>query len=83
MIRHTTTRRPAGAAAAKLAHRAYEHLQQRLWSGALAAGSKISETTLAQELGMSRTPVREAIRRLESEGVVSQVASSGTFVTVP
>lgn len=84
MIRHTTVRRPAGGAVvAKLAHRAYEHLQQQLWSGALAAGSKISETTLAQELGMSRTPVREAIRRLESEGVVSQVASSGTFVTVP
>ena len=32
---------------------------------------------------MSRTPVREAIRRLESEGVVNQIASSGTFVTVP
>jgi DNA-binding GntR family transcriptional regulator len=84
MIQHTTSRRRrGGATSAKLAQRAYEHLQGRLWSGALAAGSKISETTLAQELGMSRTPVREAIRRLESEGVVSPVASSGTFVTVP
>src|SRR4051812_15258706 len=67
----------------KLAQLAYEHLQEQLWSGGLAAGEKISEARLAAGLGMSRTPVREAIRRMETEGVVTQVASSGTYVTVP
>lgn len=73
----------AGAVTAKLAQRAYEHLQDQLWSGGLTAGEKISEARLAAELGMSRTPVREAIRRMETEGVVTQIASSGTYVTVP
>ncbi|MEY4484463.1 MAG: hypothetical protein RL693_1915 [Verrucomicrobiota bacterium] len=67
----------------KLAQIAYEHLQEQLWKGGLTAGEKISETRLAGELGMSRTPVREAIRRMETEGVVTQVASSGTYVTAP
>ncbi len=83
-----TTGRPraekaAAVPASKLAQLAYEHLQEQLWSGGLAAGEKISEAKLAADLGMSRTPVREAIRRMESEGVVTQVASSGTYVMVP
>jgi DNA-binding GntR family transcriptional regulator len=69
--------------ASKLAQLAYQHLQEQLWSGGLAAGEKISEARLAAELGMSRTPVREAIRRMEVEGVVTQVPSSGTYVAVP
>jgi len=64
----------------KLGHHAYEHLKQQLLNGKLAAGDKISEVQLAANLGMSRTPVREAIRRLEVEGVLQPVASSGTFV---
>ncbi|MBM3860765.1 MAG: GntR family transcriptional regulator [Verrucomicrobia bacterium] len=67
----------------KLAQRAYQHLQEQLWTGALTAGAKISETRIAEDLGMSRTPVREAIRQMEKEGVITQVASSGTFVTMP
>ena len=73
----------ATGATSKLAQLAYEHLQEQLWSGGLTAGEKISEARLAAGLGMSRTPVREAIRRMESEGVVTQVASSGTYVTAP
>lgn len=68
---------------AKLAQLAYEHLQEKLWRGVLSAGEKISEARLAEELGMSRTPVREAIRRMETEGVVTQIPSSGTYVAVP
>lgn len=81
--RRTATRKRADLSSAKLVHRAYGHLQERLWSGALTAGEKISEARLAAELGMSRTPVREAIRRMEVEGVMTQVASSGTYVAVP
>lgn len=64
----------------KLGHYAYQHLKQKLLNGELSAGDKISEVQLAADLGMSRTPVREAIRRLEVEGVLEPVASSGTFV---
>lgn len=82
---HAPARPPAGGAAAtsKLAQVAYEHLQEQLWSGELEAGEKISEAKLAEELGMSRTPVREAIRRMETEGMLTQVPSSGTYVTAP
>jgi len=63
-----------------LGHHAYQCLQQKLLNGELVAGDKISEVQLATDFGMSRTPVREAIRRLEAEGVLQPVASSGTYV---
>lgn len=77
------TKGAATTNSSKLAQVAYEHLQEQLWSGQLSAGEKISEARVAESLGMSRTPVREAIRRMEAEGVVTQVPSSGTYVAVP
>lgn len=74
---------PAVETASKLGELAYQRLQQKLWNGELSPGDKLSESRLAAELGMSRTPLREAIRRLEKEGVLQQVASSGTFVKLP
>jgi len=65
---------------ASLSDIAYKHIQHKLLSASLPAGTKVSEQRLSRELGISRTPVREAIRRLESEGVLRQVASSGTYV---
>jgi DNA-binding GntR family transcriptional regulator len=75
-----TKARIPGGNGSKLGHRAYEHLKGKLLKGELGAGDKISEVRLAADLRMSRTPVREAIRRLEVEGVLRAVASSGTFV---
>lgn len=43
----------------------------------------MSEASIAREIGVSRTPVREAIRRLQNEGVLYQIPSSGTFVAEP
>ncbi len=62
---------------------AYRHIQRKLLRARLQSGAKISEHSLARELGISRTPVREALRRLEAEGVLRRVASSGTFVAEP
>ncbi|MCC9608946.1 GntR family transcriptional regulator [Blastopirellula sp. JC732] len=59
---------------------AYLYIQQRILSGELPAGSQISELALAKEIGMSRMPVREAIRQLEVEGLVRQVPRVGTIV---
>lgn len=52
--------------------RAYNHIQQKLISSELPPGSVVSELALAQELGISRTPVREAIGQLVSEGLLEQ-----------
>src|SRR5438046_8664127 len=60
---------------------AREQLTQRIASGALAAGSRLpSEPALATELGVSRATLREALRALESEGLVRRMWGAGTFV---
>jgi DNA-binding GntR family transcriptional regulator len=46
------------------------HLREQILSGALAAGERVNETKLMQALSSSRSPVREALRVLESEGLV-------------
>jgi len=66
-----------------LRQQAYDYIQQRIASGLLPAGSWISELSLAKEIGISRTPVREAIRQLQLEGLVEQVPRHGTVVRQP
>jgi len=63
-----------------LRKRAYHVIQGKILSGALPAGEKVSELALADEIGISRTPVRSAIRELEMEGLVKQVPRYGTIV---
>lgn len=63
-----------------LSRRAYQHIQREIVSGQLAPGSVVSETLLAKQLGISRTPVGEAIRQLAKEGLVEQVPRYGTIV---
>jgi len=46
-------------------------------------GSQLVEIALAQQLGVSRTPVRSAIKRLESEGLVNSVPHKGAFIITP
>jgi DNA-binding GntR family transcriptional regulator len=52
------------------AHAAYEELRRRILNGELAAGASLNQEQLAAELGVSTTPLREALRSLESEGLV-------------
>ncbi|MCI0538189.1 MAG: GntR family transcriptional regulator [Verrucomicrobiales bacterium] len=63
-----------------LSERAYAQLHKKLVNGDFKAGSVVSEELLARQLGMSRTPIREAIRRLRMEGFVEQVPRRGTVV---
>jgi DNA-binding GntR family transcriptional regulator len=49
---------------------AYHELRRLILTGALAAGSRLAQYELADNLGMSITPLREAIRRLSSEGLI-------------
>lgn len=59
---------------------AYRHLQTKLSNGDLPAGELLSEIPLARELGISRTPVREAIGLLAAEGFLEQIPNRGTVV---
>ncbi len=63
-----------------LRERAFRHIQSKILSGELAAGHRLSEQSLAEELGISRTPVRSAIHELESAGLLEQVPRYGTIV---
>jgi len=60
---------------------AYIHLQDRIVSGALAGGIRLKPEALAQQLGISRMPVREAIRQLNAEGYVTIMPNRGAVVT--
>jgi len=53
-----------------LSEQVREYLREQLESGRLKAGDKIDETSLAKSLGVSRTPIREAIIHLEKEGFI-------------
>jgi DNA-binding GntR family transcriptional regulator len=61
--------RPGRRGGAAVAH-ALAELRARIVSGQLAPGAELSQTGLADELGVSTTPLREALRRLEAEGLI-------------
>ena len=55
-------------------------LERQIISGEIASGSKLNETDIAEELGVSRGPVREALRALEQVGLVYNEKNRGVFV---
>ena len=55
-------------------------LRNKIKSGELPAESRIVEQDLADEFGVSRTPIREVIRRLSSDGILVSVPNLGTFI---
>jgi DNA-binding GntR family transcriptional regulator len=57
-----------------------ETLREAIVNGTLNPGERLMEIQLAEELGVSRTPVREAIRKLELEGFVIMIPRRGTYV---
>lgn len=61
--------------------RVVSEIRRRITSGRLAAGSRVTESALAAELGISRSPLREALRILEQEGLVSSTPNRGVTVT--
>ncbi len=59
---------------------AYQEIRARILNGDFRPGDRLREVELAEELGLSRTPVREAIRRLEQDGIVEHAAHKGAVV---
>jgi DNA-binding GntR family transcriptional regulator len=85
MVYTATSETVKAEAAARLDHRTlwervFDHLRDEILSGRLAPGAELTETALAASLGVSRGPVREALGRLASEGLVTTRPRRGAVV---
>ncbi len=65
---------------APLSERLAHHIRQAIFTGQLPAGSKIPQDELAEEFGVSRMPIREALAILNYEGLVTQEPRRGAWV---
>ena len=65
MIEHKTV---------SLADQVFEHLETDILSGKYVRGDVLTESKLCEQLGVSRTPIREALRRLEQENLIKETA---------
>ncbi len=69
-----------GGEANSLSWRVFEQLEEGILNGSILPGESLIELKLSGELGVSRTPVREAIRMLEQKGLVRLVPNKGAVV---
>ncbi|MGH2617820.1 MAG: GntR family transcriptional regulator, partial [Thermomicrobiales bacterium] len=63
-----------------LNHSIYETLREMIAAGQLVSGARIDERAIAEQLGVSRTPLREAIAKLAKVGLVEQRPYRGNYV---
>src|SRR4029077_10666689 len=63
-----------------LSEEAYDVLRAAILSGRLAPGARLVEADIARQMAISRSPVREAVRKLEREGMVEYKPRRGTVV---
>lgn len=82
-MRHVSPNRPQPRIAklASLSDQVYEHLRLAIIHAELQPGEKLVELDIAAQMGTSQGPVREALQRLERDGLVEHRARSATFVT--
>ncbi|WP_230207614.1 GntR family transcriptional regulator [Microlunatus sp. Gsoil 973] len=78
---HTPRSARIKAGSATAADRAYSHVKERILSGDLEGGVLVSEGEIADTLQMSRTPVREAFLRLQTEGWMKLYPKRGAAIT--
>jgi DNA-binding GntR family transcriptional regulator len=71
---------PISAGRRSLADEAYERITAAMLSGTIAPGARLVMDALAEELEISRTPVRDALRRLEQEGLIEPAGRRGFVV---
>ena len=73
MIEHKTV---------SLADQVFEHLESDVLSGKYSRGDILTESRLSAELGVSRTPIREALRRLEQEHLIEESGKGSVVIGV-
>lgn len=61
--------------------RVFNKIREDILAGVYHENEELKENTIGQELGVSRTPVREALRQLELEGLVTMIPNKGAYVT--
>ncbi|WP_036567222.1 GntR family transcriptional regulator [Nocardia sp. BMG51109] len=71
MTGNTEATRPSAPTSVR--EQVYRYLRQQITSGELGGGIRLTEEQLAEQLNVSRTPIREALQRLTSEGLVERV----------
>jgi DNA-binding GntR family transcriptional regulator len=59
----------------------YEELKMQILKGQIVPGTRMMEVEMAEEMGVSRTPIREAIRKLEKEGLVTIEPRKGAYAS--
>src|SRR5579872_4314409 len=69
-----------GSMASSLKDRAYAFIREKIVTGVLPPGERISDLEISKEMGVSRTPVREALAHLETQGLVEQEPGFGPKV---
>ena len=62
-----------------LTDNAYHFILNKILNGEIAPGERLREDTLAEQLGMSRTPVREAVRQLSQDGFIVNIKRKGLY----
>ncbi len=68
------------ASDASLRNKVFKYIKSQIINGSYGAGETLLESKLSEELGVSRTPIREAIRLLEMEGLVETTTKKGAIV---
>jgi DNA-binding GntR family transcriptional regulator len=76
----TLAKRTRSAVPGTLLDRAYDYIRSGIEKRTFQAGDNLYDSQIATTLGMSRTPVREALRRLEREGIVASIPRRGWTV---
>jgi GntR family transcriptional regulator, rspAB operon transcriptional repressor len=59
----------------------YENLKKKIIGHALSPGEPLNESVLTKELGISKTPIREALQQLDKEGFIENIPGKGSFVS--
>jgi DNA-binding GntR family transcriptional regulator len=66
-----------------LKQHAYRYLREKIILGEIPPGTRLKEEVISRETGVSRGPIREAIRQLDSEGIVRHITHQGATVHAP
>ena len=82
-MRAERTRVASGRARPARPENVYVRLKDAILTGSLRPMERITENKVAASYGLSRTPVREAFRRLETEGLIQVIPQRGSFVSRP
>ena len=65
-----------------IANEVASDIKRAIIKGFIKPGEKINETKIAKDMGISRSPVREALQQLKKEGVVINIPYKGTYVNL-